>query len=126
MVRKKILLVDDEKGFTAMLKLNLETAGNYDVRVENEADKAINAAMQFKPNLILMDVIMPKMEGPDVAFEIKSNSMLSSTPIVFLTATVTRDEVEAQGGRIGGHTFIAKPALLPELIQSIENNISLN
>lgn len=124
MSRKKILVVDDEKGFSAMLKLNLESSGKYDVLIENESQKAIQAAIQFRPDLILLDVIMPYKEGPDVASELRDHASLYETPIVFLTATVTKEEVLQQGGRIGGHPFVAKPSHFSDLLQSIERNIS--
>lgn len=127
MQKKKILIIDDEKGFTAMLSLNLESTGNYDVRIENDPLNALSAALQFRPDLILLDIIMPNMEGPDVAIQIKSHSQLKAVPIVFLTATVTKEEVDAQGGRIGGHDFVAKPSRLADLLFSIEKGLlSLN
>jgi len=123
MIKRKILIIDDEKGFTEMLKLNLESTGNYDVRVENDASLAIPTALSFRPDLILLDIIMPSMEGPDVAIEVKNNEHLQDTPIVFLTATVTKEEVDAQEGKIGGHPFVAKPSTLSVLLNSIEENL---
>ncbi|VAW19866.1 hypothetical protein MNBD_BACTEROID05-771, partial [hydrothermal vent metagenome] len=100
MDRKKILIVDDEKGFTNMLSLNLESTGDYDVCVENEATHAMESVCQFGPDLILLDVVMPNLEGPDVATQIRNNEDFSDVPIVFLTATVTKEEVEQSNGRI--------------------------
>jgi len=121
--KKKILIVDDEKGFTSMLQLNLEAMGVYEVRVENKSERALQAALQFQPDIILLDVIMPNMEGPDVANEIKNNQLLKGTPIIFLTATITIDEMEAHNGRIGGHPFVAKPGSLSDLLESIRRNL---
>lgn len=123
MANKKILIIDDEKGFTAMLKLNLEATGNYDVRVENDPCQAVATALHFKPSLILLDVIMPNMEGPDVAAHIRHHPQLDEIPLIFLTATVTIEEVKSHGGRIGGHPFVAKPSKLSDLLNSIETNI---
>ncbi len=123
MGRRKILVVDDEKGFTAMLSLNLESTGDYEVRVENNPKSAIPVALQYRPDLILLDIIMPNMEGPDVAIALKKQSELKDIPIVFLTATVTKEEVDAHGGKIGGHHFVAKPSRLSDLIYSIEKNL---
>jgi len=124
MLRKRLLLVDDEKGFTDLVSLNLESTGTYEVLVVNDAKKTISAALKFHPDLILLDVIMPAQEGPDVAFEIMHNPQLQDIPIVFLTATVTKEEVKSQGGRIGGHAFVAKPTPLAVLMNSIESNLS--
>ena len=123
MLKRKILVIDDEKGFTSMLKLNLEASGSYDVHVENDPRNALQTALQFRPDIILLDVIMPATEGPDVAFKIRTHDTLSQTPIIFLTATVTKEEVQSQGGRIGGHNFVAKPSTLADLLSSIEKNL---
>ena len=121
--KRKILIVDDEKGFTSMLQLNLEAMGLYEVRVENKSERALQAALQFQPDIILLDVIMPNMEGPDVANEIRKNPLLKTTPIIFLTATITIDEMEAHNGLIGGHPFVAKPGSLSDLLESIRRNM---
>ena len=123
MTKHRILVVDDEKGFTAMLKLNLESTGSYDVRIENDSIHALTSAVQYSPDLILLDVIMPNLEGPDVAFQVRQHPNLKNTPIVFLTATVTKEEIDLQGGNIGGHPFVAKPSTLASLLESIERNI---
>src|SRR5207249_3944002 len=94
MAKKRILLVDDEKSFTNLLKLNLEETGNYDVRVENWAEDAYGAAKEFKPDLVLLDIIMPRMPGGNVAAQIKKDPALKATPIVFLTAAVRKHQVE--------------------------------
>jgi len=125
MYRKRILIVDDEKSFTEMLRLNLESTGKYDVRIINDPQDALMAAAQFHPHLILLDIIMPNMEGPDVAIEIKNDQDLKDIPIVFLTATVTREEVESQDGIIGGRSFVAKPSRLVDLLESIDRTIAV-
>lgn len=123
MDKKKILIIDDEKGFTEIVKLNLESTGKYDVRIENNATDALFTSLQFRPDLVLLDVIMAQKEGPDVVAEIKADPRLSETPIIFLTATVTQEEVDAEGGIIGGHPFVAKPSNLETLLSSIEKHM---
>ncbi|HBG60462.1 MAG: hypothetical protein A2Y03_04165 [Omnitrophica WOR_2 bacterium GWF2_38_59] len=122
---KKVLIVDDEKGFTSMLKLNLESIGAFEVKVVNESKYALMTAKQFLPDVILLDIIMPEKEGPDVAIEIRNDPTLKNIPIVFLTATITRDEVQSQNGWIGGNIFVAKPSSLKELLASIESSIAV-
>jgi two-component system sensor histidine kinase/response regulator len=73
--------------------------------------------------LIFLDVIMPELEGPDVFVQIKNNAQTKDIPVVFLTATVTKEEVEFHDGKIGGRTFMAKPSSLPELIDCIERHV---
>lgn len=123
MDKRKILLVDDEKGFALTLKLNLEATEAYEVRIENNANNALNTALQFHPDLVLLDVIMPGKEGPDVAFDFKHNDFMKEVPIIFLTATITREEVVDQHGKIGGHSFVAKPSPLNDLFSSIEEQL---
>ena len=72
---------------------------------------------------MLLDVIMPKKEGPQVASEMRDDTFLKKIPIVFLTATVTQKEVEDNKGRIGGFPFIAKPSSLSTLMNTIEQNL---
>ena len=124
MSKRKILIVDDEKGFSEVVRLNLESTGKYEVEIESDAGNALSTALKYRPDLILLDVIMAGKEGPDVAVEIKADPQLKETPIVFLTATVTQQEVEAEGGMIGGHSFVAKPSNLDILLDSIEKNLT--
>ena len=121
--KKKILLVDDEKSFTSLLKLNLEDTGNYEVRVENWAEDAYPAAKQFKPDLVLLDIIMPRMPGGDVAAQIDADPALKGTPIVFLTAAVRKHQVEENEGIICERPCLAKPATVEEVIDAIEKHV---
>ncbi|MCK5259561.1 MAG: response regulator [Candidatus Omnitrophica bacterium] len=125
MDRRKILIIDDEKDFSEVVKLNLESTGKYEVYIENDASNALFTALQCRPDLILLDVIMASKEGPDVAIEIKGDLRLKETPIVFLTATVTQQEVDEENGKIGGQAFVAKPSSLDILLDSIEKNMIL-
>ena len=118
--KKKIFLVDDEKSFTSLLKLNLEDTGNYEVRVENWAEDAYSTARQFKPDLVLLDIIMPRMPGGDVAAKIDADPELKGTPIVFLTAAVRKHQVEEHDGIICDRPCLAKPATVEEVIDAIE------
>jgi CheY-like chemotaxis protein len=123
MTKKKILVVDDEEGMTRMLKRNLEATNRYDVRTENSSSAAVTAASEFLPDLILMDMMMPGMDGGDVAAKLKEDKRLSHIPIVFLTAIVKKEEAQPTGSKIGGLTFLAKPVKLDDLITCIENHV---
>jgi two-component system, OmpR family, response regulator len=123
MTKKKILVVDDEGGLTRMLKRNLEATNRYVVRTENSSANAIPAAHEFLPDLILLDVMMPGLDGGEVAAKIKEDKKLSHIPIVFLSAIVKKEETQPTGGNIGGFTFLAKPVKLDDLITCIENHL---
>lgn len=118
----RILIIDDEPSFTRMVKLNLEKAGRYEVREENRALHAVAAAREFKPDLILLDVIMPAMDGGDVAAKIKNDSHLRGIPILFLTATVSVREAGKDGLNAGGDLFLAKPISVDALIDVIHRH----
>ena len=124
MEKRKILVVDDEVSLSRMVKLNLEATGRYEVLVENKGSLALQAARKFKPNLILLDIVMPDLEGSEVAQQVKADPELKNTPIVFLTATVTTEEVGMSGGTIGGQPFLAKPVTAAQLVDCIDKHVA--
>ena len=123
MSKKKILVVDDEASLTRMLRRNLEATGKYEVKEENSGAQAYASAKQFQPDMILLDVMMPDMDGGAVAAQIQDDENLKHIPIVFLTAIVQKEEAEDTGSNIGGRTFIAKPVKLDDLITCIEDKL---
>jgi CheY-like chemotaxis protein len=122
MKTKRILVVDDEASITRTMKVNLERTGAYTVGTENQATHALAAAREFKPDLILLDVMMPDEDGGEVAAQIQADPDLQHVPIVFLTAIVSKEETRGESLDSGGQTFIAKPVDLRSLIQCIEEN----
>jgi CheY-like chemotaxis protein len=122
MAKKRVLLVDDEKSFTNLLKLNLEETGNYEVRVENWPEDVLGAAKEFHPDIILLDIIMPRMPGGNDAALIKEDRQLRDTPIVFLTAAVRRHQFEENDGIICDFPCVAKPATVDMVIDAIEKH----
>ena len=122
MEKKRVLIIDDEASFTRMVKLNLEKTGTFEVREENKAAYALAAAREFKPDVILLDVIMPTMDGGDVAAQIRNDRHLKGTPIIFLTATVSQREAGDGGLNSGGDLFLAKPVSVENLIHCLNEN----
>jgi len=123
MIPKKILIIDDETSITRLLKLNLEKTGTFVVRDENKGAKGYAAAREFKPDLILLDIMMPDMDGGDVASQLQSDPLLKSVPIIFLTAAVKKEEVNARDGVIGGFPYIAKPLNVKGVLNVIEQQL---
>jgi DNA-binding response OmpR family regulator len=123
MDKKRILIVDDEASFTRMVRINLEKSGEFEVREENRAGHALASAREFRPDLILLDVIMPAMDGGDVAASIKKDRQLREVPIIFLTATVSQREAGPGGLNSGGSLFMAKPVSVENLIQRIKEHL---
>ena len=122
-MKKRILAVDDEPAITWLIKLNLEQTGRYEVRTENLGRKAIEAAREFRPDLILLDVMMPDMLGSEIAEQLQADPELRAIKFVFLTAVVTKEEALKSVGQIGGHTFIAKPISADDLCRVVEEHL---
>ena len=118
--KTRVLVIDDESGFTTMLRLAMP---EYDVLAENHPERAIQTARQFKPDVILLDVIMPGMDGGDVAAQFRATPDLRRIPIIFLTAIVSEKEVGSH--RVcGGFPFCAKPVEANKLIEMIESQLA--
>ena len=125
MKSKRIMIVDDDPAITRNLKLNLESMAGYEVRTENDPVLAVGAARVFRPHVILLDVLMPRLDGCDVAARIHADPELKDTPIVFLTA-LAHNEVTGGHSVIAGSTiYLAKPVDTKELINCIEQTLTL-
>src|ERR1700688_2047387 len=120
--KPSILIVDDNHDLTRAARLALGKTGRYFVFEENDATRAHQTAQNLKPDLILLDVAMPETDGGEVAAQIQSDPTLRRTPVVFLTALVTKAEARA-GLEIQGHPFLAKPISIPDLVAGIERNL---
>jgi CheY-like chemotaxis protein len=117
--KRRILIVDDDANSTHLVKILLERSGPYLVLEENDPTKADETAHNFKPDVILLDIIMPKMDGGELATQIEADRELHDTPIIFLTALVSHGEAKS-GLQTQGHPMVAKPISIPELIDAIE------
>lgn len=122
--KTKVLIVDDEVNFTRLLKTNLEGVGGYEVRAANRAADAVPLAKLFKPDFILLDVMMPDGSGGEIAEQLAKTPETKGIPVTFLTAAIKRAELGASEGVIGGSTFIAKPVTLNDLIFHIQRRLA--
>src|SRR4051812_1728805 len=118
--KTKVLIVDDEPGFTKLVKLTLERSGNYKVLEQNDGSEAWLTARQFKPDIIFLDVVMPKADGGEVAQQIRSDPLLTRVPIIFLTAIVSQKESQHD---FGGYPFLAKPVSIESLRHAIAEHL---
>jgi CheY-like chemotaxis protein len=116
---KKIILIDDEEDFGFFVKKNLEERGDFTVEVCNDSTTAFEKVKQLKPDLILLDILMPVKSGPDIADEIRNDKDTRNIPFIFLTAVVQRGETLKNNNVIGGEYFIAKPVKMEELLNII-------
>jgi two-component system, OmpR family, response regulator len=120
--KRRILIVDDDANSTHLVKILLERSGPYRVLEENDPTKADQTAHNFKPDVILLDIVMPKIDGGELAKQIEADRELHDTPIIFLTALVTHGEAMS-GLQMQGHPMVAKPISIPELIEAIEKHL---
>lgn len=109
----KILVVDDEKDIQEFIEYNLKKEG-YEVFLANNGIEAIEQTKKIKPDLILMDVMMPQMDGIQACQQIKSNPALNKIFVVFLTARA-EEYSELAGFDAGADDYIAKP-IKPKLL----------
>jgi CheY-like chemotaxis protein len=119
---RRILIVDDDRDGTGLIKSLLEKISHYLVLEENDAAKAHESARDFRPDLILLDMMMPQVDGRDIAAQIDADPELQRTPIIFLTALAMEAEAKA-GMSFQGHPVLAKPINILELINKIEENL---
>jgi CheY-like chemotaxis protein len=116
---RRVLIVDNDRDSTHLVKVLLEKTGRYLVFEENDPTRAHLSTRNFRPDLILLDIVMPERDGGEIAAQIQADPELHNTPIIFVTALVTRAEAKT-GLHIDGHPFLAKPINIPELINAIE------
>ena len=117
--KAKVLIVDDDATASRLLAVGLEKTGAFQVKVENISTNAFATARAFVPDIILLDVCMPGVDGCDVAFQIQSDPFLRSIPIVFLTSLVSRNESRM----LDGSDYLAKPTNLREVVTCIDRHL---
>ncbi|WP_052507576.1 response regulator [Desulfonatronovibrio magnus] len=118
--RKKILVVDDEKDLCRILSNLFTSEGGYQVLTAYDGETAMRAAIRERPDLILLDIVMPGMTGGELAEELQDNPVTASIPIIFMSALVTENEVQNIGYCTGGRMICAKPLVMEELLKHIE------
>ena len=126
MMTKKILLIDDEEDFTELLAANLEEAGNYEVRQVNNPMQAVKVAREFLPDICIIDLVMPQMDGGDVVSAFKNDSVLGNIPVLMLTALVEEDPSQPGKAQMkGGLPFISKTSDLWVIQKVIEEQLAV-
>ena len=105
---KKILYVEDEADIQTVARLALETVGGFEVMICGSGAEALEKAPPFKPDILLLDVMMPGMDGPDTLVALLSIEAMKTTPAIFLTAKAMPAEVERYK-KLGALDVIPKP-----------------
>jgi len=117
---KTILVADDEPRIVQLVDSMLSRAGYRVVSAANGRE-ALERVAEAKPDLILLDILMPEIDGTVVAQTLREQEDTSAIPVVFLTSLVDGTEVEREGPEIGGHLFLAKPFKFEELLSVIKH-----
>jgi two-component system, OmpR family, response regulator VicR len=114
----KVLVIDDEKDIAEIVQLVLQLGG-HQVRQCNEPDAAVDTALEYKPDLILLDVVMPGIDGYDVFHELKGNAALKETPVAFLTSNNKSVDLMVGLHVMKAEDYITKPFGKQELLDRV-------
>jgi CheY-like chemotaxis protein len=120
MDKVRILIVDDDIPVSQLVAIMLEKTRLYTTALESRPHLALRTACNFKPQLILLDVDMPGLDGGDVANQFRGNPVLRDVPIIFLTSLVSPSDANQTMIIRGGERFLPKPIDAAVLIRSIE------
>jgi DNA-binding response OmpR family regulator len=119
---QKILIVDDEPSITVPLKFLMEQ-NQFDVMVVHSGEEALTAIDGFEPDLILLDVMLPAVDGFQVCQNLRENPLRKNLKIVFLSA-MTRDLDIAKGNTLGADAYITKPFSNAEVVRQVKDLLS--
>ncbi|MCK5215740.1 MAG: response regulator [Candidatus Omnitrophica bacterium] len=126
-MERKILLIDDEEIVASTLKRNLEFDGKFNVFIESRAAEAVKTACEIKPDVILLDLVMPQLNGYQIALQLKEIESMKNVPIIFLTASVGLNE-NGNSPEIDSRDYVVlnKPISGEQLIHAIEAELNKN
>jgi len=116
---KKILIIDDEVSFGRLVKLNLELIGNFAVSTAISGEKGIKLAKEVKPDLILLDILMPGIDGLETLKILKKDKDTGNIPVIMLTAKIN-EVTKSQVAESGANGYISKPIEAMDLKNKIE------
>lgn len=120
----RVLLIDDDHDALALLKTRLESTGRFRVTTADSGQAGLDLAHEIEPDVIICDIYMPGISGPDVAAALADDDFLSQVPLLFLSALVKPDEIRAHGGRIGGWPMASKEETIDSIIRRIDGMLS--
>ncbi|NMG64761.1 response regulator [Azoarcus indigens] len=120
---KKILIVDDEQNIVISLEFLMKREG-FEVLVANDGDEAVRCIRAEQPDLVLLDVMMPKKSGFEVCQEIKADPKTQATCILMLTAK-GRDTEVAKGLALGADAYMTKPFSTRELVARVRSLLGM-
>jgi len=117
--KKRILLIDDEEDFCFFTKNNLEKTGEFEVTYTTDPDEGIKIARKGQPDLILLDIRMPRKDGFIVLEELKKDDKTIPIPVIMLTA-VAEEHAKIEASRLYSEDYITKPVDMQSLKAQID------
>lgn len=120
---KKILIVDDEPNIVMALEYTLKK-NNYQVFIARDGEEAIDMATNKIPDLVVLDIMMPKIDGFEVLEKLKSDSALEHTKVIFLSAKNKEKDIQ-KGLEKGADEYLTKPFSMKKILQSIEQQLDI-
>lgn len=119
---KTILICDDDPVILRLLQVNLELEG-YDVLLAHHGEEAYEVAQANHPDLVILDIMMPRMDGYQTAAALKTNEETKAIPVVFLSAKAQQSDIE-KGNEYGVDAYLTKPFDPTELLDLVERLVS--
>ena len=119
----KILVVDDDEKMRSLYQDILLSEG-FEVLTAANGDDGLKLAIEKRPDLILLDVMMPLKKGGEVSDDLLENNKTKNIPVIYLTSIITEEEVKAQHGVVSGRFIISKSSNRAELVQRIKEVLS--
>jgi two-component system, OmpR family, alkaline phosphatase synthesis response regulator PhoP len=126
MYRKRILIIDDEEDFCKLVKKNIEKTDEFEVEIATSGQDGIKSIREKKPDLVLLDIVMPGMDGADVVSVIRNDKSIKDTPVVFLTSLAREEDSGDQASFTSGYSLLAKTATVEEIIACIKKNARIS
>jgi DNA-binding response OmpR family regulator len=118
----KVLIVEDTEEITALLKFKLKGAG-YDVMVAENGEEGLRSARENPPDLVILDVMMPVMDGFEMLSILKKDEILKSVPVIVLTARSSEKDV-LRGFELGADDYVTKPFRIEEFLARVKAVLS--
>jgi len=124
MEKIRVLAIDDEIEFCKAVRIGLEATNKYEVMTASKATEGLRMARTQNPDIILLDIMMPKLSGTEIAEVLNDSDKTKDIPIIFVTALLKKNEEGQDYGNQGRYQMIAKPVSISDLIVLIDNTVN--
>ena len=122
MAEEKILIIDDESAICELIQMNLEAGGYSNIKTANDGAKAVKTIFEWLPDLILLDLMLPKIDGLSICKQVKNTPQTANTPIIILSARSRENDI-VEGLEAGANDYITKPFSNKILLARIKSQL---